>query len=59
MYYAQYDLLEKLSKGKTWSFAEVRPDGVVSSIPYLPPPLFVHVSNTTSNSLASFPPTML
>jgi hypothetical protein len=32
MYYAQYDLLEELSKGKTWSFAEVRPDGVVSHV---------------------------
>ena len=30
MYYAQYDLLEDLSKGKKWSFVEVRPDGVVS-----------------------------
>ena len=29
MYYAQFDLLERLSKGKKWSFAEVRPDGVV------------------------------
>jgi hypothetical protein len=29
MYYAQFDLLEKLSKGKKWSFTEVRPDGVV------------------------------
>jgi hypothetical protein len=30
MYYAQYDVLEDLSKGKKWSFVEVRPDGVVS-----------------------------
>jgi hypothetical protein len=29
MYYAQFDLLEQLSEGKKWSFAEVRPDGVV------------------------------
>jgi hypothetical protein len=32
MYYAQYDVLEDLSKGKKWSFVEVRPDGVVSHI---------------------------
>lgn len=30
MYFAQYDLLEKLSKEKHWKFIEVRPDGVVS-----------------------------
>jgi hypothetical protein len=34
MYYAQYDLLEKLSRGKKWKFVEVRPDGVVS--PFYP-----------------------
>ena len=32
MYYAQYDVLEELSKGKKWSFVEVRPDGIVSDI---------------------------
>jgi hypothetical protein len=32
MYYAQFDLLERLSNGKKWSFVEVRPDGVVSPI---------------------------
>ena len=30
MYYAQYDALQKLSKDKKWSFAEIRPDGIVS-----------------------------
>ena len=30
MYYAQYDLLERLSRGKEWKFVEVRPDAVVS-----------------------------
>lgn len=29
MYYAQYDKLAELSKGKNWSFVEVRPDGIV------------------------------
>lgn len=28
-YYAQYDALQKLSAGKNWRFAEVRPDLVV------------------------------
>ena len=37
MYYAQYDLLEKLSKGKNWKFVEVRPDGVVSPFNPRPP----------------------
>ncbi len=29
-YYAQYDLLKKLSHGKNWTFAEIRPDAIVS-----------------------------
>lgn len=33
MYYAQYDLLEKLSRGKKWKFVEVRPDGVSGFVP--------------------------
>jgi hypothetical protein len=36
MYYAQYDVLERLSKDKSWSFTEVRPDGIVSQIPFRP-----------------------
>jgi hypothetical protein len=32
-YYTQYDLLEQLSKGKSWTFSEVRPDGVVGFAP--------------------------
>jgi hypothetical protein len=32
-YYTQYDLLEHLSKGKSWTFSEVRPDGVVGFAP--------------------------
>lgn len=33
MYYAQYDILEKLSRGKKWKFVEVRPDGVSGFVP--------------------------
>ena len=36
MYYAQWDVLERLSKGKKWSFSEVRPDGVVCPSPPYP-----------------------
>ncbi|KAF9698994.1 hypothetical protein EKO04_002714 [Ascochyta lentis] len=32
-YYTQYDLLSELSKGKEWTFAEVRPDGIVGFTP--------------------------
>ncbi|TKX21850.1 hypothetical protein C1H76_5944 [Elsinoe australis] len=32
-YYTQYDLLTKLSHGKSWTFSEVRPDGVVGFAP--------------------------
>ncbi len=32
-YYTQYDLLTELSKGKDWTFAEVRPDGIVGFTP--------------------------
>jgi hypothetical protein len=28
-YYTQYDLLKKLSHGKSWTFTEIRPDGIV------------------------------
>jgi hypothetical protein len=33
MYYAQYDALARLSVGKTWKFAEIRPDGVSGFVP--------------------------
>ncbi|RFU33071.1 hypothetical protein B7463_g3260, partial [Scytalidium lignicola] len=33
LYYSQYDLLKKLSKGKSWKFVEVRPDGVSGFVP--------------------------
>ncbi|KAH9204995.1 hypothetical protein DL95DRAFT_376620 [Leptodontidium sp. 2 PMI_412] len=32
-YYAQYDLLAKMSEGKSWTFSEVRPDGIVGFTP--------------------------
>jgi hypothetical protein len=32
-YYTQYDLLTELSKGKSWTFSEVRPDGIVGFAP--------------------------
>ncbi|THZ50229.1 hypothetical protein D6C90_02777 [Aureobasidium pullulans] len=32
-YYTQYDLLKQLSEGKSWTFSEVRPDGVVGFAP--------------------------
>lgn len=32
-YYTQFDLLAELSKGKHWTFAEVRPDGIVGFTP--------------------------
>ncbi len=32
-YYAQYDVLAKLAAGKTWDFAEIRPDLVVGWTP--------------------------
>jgi hypothetical protein len=32
-YYSQYDLLAELSQGKSWTFAEVRPDGIVGFTP--------------------------
>jgi hypothetical protein len=32
-YYAQYDLLAQLSMGKDWTFAEIRPDGIVGFTP--------------------------
>ncbi|KAF1365620.1 hypothetical protein EJ07DRAFT_170305 [Lizonia empirigonia] len=32
-YYTQYDLLTKLSRDKDWTFAEVRPDGIVGFTP--------------------------
>lgn len=32
-YYSQYDLLAELSKGKDWTFAEVRPDGIIGFTP--------------------------
>jgi hypothetical protein len=44
MYYAQYDVLQKLSKDKNWSFAEVRPDGVVSQFHYLPKSSFLYTA---------------
>ncbi|KAL7757111.1 hypothetical protein ACKLNR_014104 [Fusarium oxysporum f. sp. zingiberi] len=32
-YYTQYDLLKELSHGKTWTFSEIRPDGIVGFVP--------------------------
>lgn len=32
-YYTQYDALKKLSQGKSWTFSEVRPDGIVGFAP--------------------------
>ncbi|KAJ4256915.1 hypothetical protein NW762_009011 [Fusarium torreyae] len=32
-YYTQYDLLKDLSKGKKWTFTEIRPDGIVGFVP--------------------------
>lgn len=32
-YYDQYDLLQRLSKGKKWTFSEIRPDGIVGFAP--------------------------
>ncbi|GFP58591.1 hypothetical protein ACSS6W_005860 [Trichoderma asperelloides] len=32
-YYAQHDLLQKLSAGKNWRFAEIRPDLVIGFVP--------------------------
>lgn len=32
-YYSQYDLLAELSKGKDWTFTEVRPDGIIGFTP--------------------------
>ncbi|RFU32842.1 hypothetical protein B7463_g3500, partial [Scytalidium lignicola] len=33
MYYAQYDRLLELSRGKFWKFVEVRPDGISGFVP--------------------------
>lgn len=32
-YYAQYDTMKKLSKGKRWKFCEIRPDAIVGFVP--------------------------
>ncbi|KAL2882951.1 hypothetical protein SGCOL_001641 [Colletotrichum sp. CLE4] len=32
-YYAQHDLLQELSRGKGWTFSEIRPDGIVGFAP--------------------------
>ncbi|PVH71346.1 hypothetical protein DL98DRAFT_615550 [Cadophora sp. DSE1049] len=32
-YYTQYDMLTELSKGKSWTFTEIRPDGIVGFVP--------------------------
>ncbi|KAM5387026.1 hypothetical protein ACJZ2D_000319 [Fusarium nematophilum] len=32
-YYPQVDLLKKLSQGKSWTFTEIRPDGIVGFTP--------------------------
>ncbi|EFQ34347.1 hypothetical protein CGRA01v4_13791 [Colletotrichum graminicola] len=32
-YYAQYDALDRLSRGKRWTFSEVRPDAIVGFAP--------------------------
>ncbi|KAI9807972.1 MAG: hypothetical protein M1825_005279 [Sarcosagium campestre] len=32
-YYAQHDLLEDLSKGKPWTFTEIRPDAIIGFVP--------------------------
>ncbi|KAF6814740.1 sirq protein [Colletotrichum plurivorum] len=36
-YYTQYDLLKKLSEGKSWTFSEIRPDGIVGFAPTVNP----------------------
>jgi hypothetical protein len=46
MYYAQFDLLERLSKGKKWSFVEVRPDGVVC-------PIYSHLPTLANSCIQS------
>ncbi|KAI9799136.1 MAG: hypothetical protein M1833_004176 [Piccolia ochrophora] len=35
-YYAQYDLLERLSEGKKWEFTEIRPDAIINQIGFVP-----------------------
>lgn len=32
-YYTQYDKLKEMSQGKTWTFSEIRPDGIVGFTP--------------------------
>ena len=32
-YYAQYDLLSRLSENKSWSFTEIRPDAIIGFVP--------------------------
>lgn len=32
-YYPQYDVLKELSQGKSWTFSEIRPDGIVGFTP--------------------------
>jgi hypothetical protein len=32
-YYSQYDKLTELSQGKSWTFSEIRPDGIVGFTP--------------------------
>lgn len=32
-YYTQYDTLKELAAGKTWTFSEIRPDGIVGFVP--------------------------
>ncbi|GKT50067.1 short chain dehydrogenase sol3 [Colletotrichum spaethianum] len=32
-YYNQYDALEKLSEGKSWTFSEIRPDAIIGFAP--------------------------
>lgn len=32
-YYTQYDILEEVSKGKQWTYSEIRPDGIVGFVP--------------------------
>ncbi|KAL0934441.1 sirq protein [Colletotrichum truncatum] len=36
-YYTQYDRLKQLSEGKSWTFSEIRPDGIVGFTPTINP----------------------
>ncbi|KAF3002722.1 hypothetical protein E8E14_002454 [Neopestalotiopsis sp. 37M] len=36
-YYSQYDRLAELSRGKSWAFSEIRPDGIIGFTPVTNP----------------------